>query len=571
MKKLNLKSLTADFVAVILRFHVVLVFVFGLATMAFLELNNKKFDPQFNVWSFFILSVFVSFSVSLLLENTRNKWLRILIFIIPLASVALYCFTFFNHKIEWEMMQYAAIIFTSVLSFYFVLFFRKNTDSSFWIFAEKITQEFIITVIYTSIFQGGLSLAIYAVDMLFDVKIENEVYGNLAIFCYLIVAPIYFLMNIPEREKLYDDTLDYGKFLKILGLYVFLPVLGIYLVILYFYLFKIIIRWELPNGWVTTLVSVLALGGYLAKYLLFPLSDNKLVNFLNRYFSLMLLPLIVLMSVGLARRISDYGLSINRLYVLIFNIWLYGVSIYLFFTQSKHLRWLAISFAALLFISSVGPWSVFAITKRVIEKDLTSLLTTNKLYVNYKLVDNKDNKMMVTDSIAEEISDKISYYYSTYGQDNWRKTFNDNRKSIGQFEIAESLGVDNYKVQKNSKFINVSLSENRVVDIQGYSKMFARLEIDTDTKLIFQNKEFKFEFEKNNLKLSDLKHSKSTVIPISILVSELYKNDENETLINKILIRKVDNYLLLINNISLNYKSDTDFEIRDLNLTILVK
>ena len=572
MKKLNFKSLTADLVAVVLRFHIVLVFVFGLAIMAFMEINDKKFEPEFNVWSYFILSVFVSFSVSLLLDNIRNIWLRIPVFVIPLALVAFYCFKLFNHKIEWEMMQYGALIFAIFLSFYFVLYFRRNSDHSFWIFAESISREFVITLIYTSIFQSGLSLAIYAVDMLFDVKIANEVYGNVAVFCYLMVAPIYYLMNIPPKEKLYETTPDYGKFLKILGLYVFLPVLGIYLVILYFYLFKIIIRWELPNGWVTTLVSVLALGGYLAKFLLFPLTENKIVIFLNRYFSLLLLPLIVLMTIGLARRISDYGLSINRLYVLVFNVWLYGVSIYLFLTQSKHLRWLVVTFAAVLFIASIGPWSVFAVTKHVIEGEVTNLLVDNKLFVNDKLIENKDNKMAISDTVAVQLSDKIHYYYNTFGEQNWRTTFHDKRKDNGAYEITEYLGLNTSKTSLfKSKYIYANLSENRVVDIKDYSLMLTKLEMGDKDSLIFKNKDYKVEVVKNQIHIVNLKNNTLTAFPLQKIVSELYLNDENETANNKLLMQKKGECMLIINSISADCKSSTNYEIRELNFSLFIK
>lgn len=571
MKKLNLKSITADLLAVILRFHVVLIFVFGLAIMAFFEMNDKQFEKGFNVWGFFILETLVSLSASLLLENTTKKLTRIAITLIPVLAIAFYCFFFFNHKIQWEMMQFVAVVFATILSIYFVLFFRKNSDTSFWIFSEKISRELIITLIYTSFLQGGLSLAIYAVDVLFNVKIEHEVYGNLAISCYLIVAPVYFLMNIPSKDKIYNEVFDYGKFLKILGLYVFLPILGVYIAILYFYLLKIIISWELPNGWVTTLVSVLALGGILAKYLLFPLSENKIVQILNRYFALILLPLILLMSVGLVRRISDYGLSINRLYVLIFNLWLYGVSIYLFFTQSKHLRWLVISFAFILLFASVGPWSVFAITKRIVEKDLTTLLTENKLLVNGKLVENKNSEIVISDSVSKVISDKIYYYVSNFDLQNWKLYFNDHRKLSGAHQITESLGIDNYDLHHNSKYITVNLSDKKTYNIEGYISMITQIEKNDDKNLIFKSNDWSIELVKNTIQINNIKRKKQTNFPLTAIISTLYKNDDNKSNNNEILIQKSEDYMLIINSISIDYKTISDFEIKDINLSLFVK
>lgn len=571
MKHFHLKSVKSDLLPVFIRFHVVLIFVFCLAAMAFLELNNKQFEKEFNVWGFFILGTIVSLSVTLFKENLSNKLSKAAVILIPVLSVFFYCFFLFNNKTEWEMMQFVAFALAAFLSVYFVLFFRKNTDTSFWVFSEKITRELIITYIYTSFLFGGLSLAIFAVNELFKVKIEHEVYGNFAIVCYLIIAPVYFLSNIPNKNKIYDEAPDYGKFLKILGLYVFLPVLVIYIIILYFYLLKIVFLWELPNGWVTTLVSVLALGGFLTKYLLFPLSDNRIVRFLNNYFALIILPLIVLMSVGLGRRISDYGLSINRIYVLIFNVWLYGVCIYLFISKSKHLRWVVISFATVLFVSSIGPWSVFAVTKRVIERDLTALLTENKLLVDGKIVDNKDNKIKLTNDVSTAIYDKVFYYISNYDIQSWKSYFNDKRDLKGVFQVTESLGVDNNQQQWNSKFVSGKLPEGEVLNISGFSELITNIQKQENTDSIFKNDNLKVDLVHNLVKVTNLKSKQQTNFSLSGIVSELQKNKDSEIKNHGLFIQKTDEYMLIINNISVRYKKGKEYEINDLNISLFVK
>lgn len=572
MKHLHLKSIKSDLLPVLIRFHVVLFFVFGLAVMAFLEINDKQFEKEFNVWGFFILGTLVSLSVTLFKENLSNKFAKAGVILIPVLSVFLYSFFLFNNKIEWEIMQFIAFSLTALLSVYFVLFFRKDTDTSFWVFSEKITRELIITYIYTSFLFGGLSLAIFAVNELFNVKIEHEVYENFAIICYLIIAPVYFLSNIPPKNRIYDEVPEYGKFLKILGLYIFLPVLVLYIIILYFYLLKIVFLWELPNGWVTTLVSVLALGGFLTKYLLFPLSDNKIVRFLNSYFALIILPLIVLMSVGLGRRISDYGLSINRIYVLIFNLWLYGACIYLFLSKSKHLRWLVISFAVILLVSSVGPWSVFAVTKRAIEKDLTVLLTENKLFVDGKIVENKDNKIKLTDSVSQAIYDKVFYYISTYDIQSWKDYFNDHRAAInGVFQVTESLGVGNSVFQRNSEYFNAGMPDGKSLKVSDYNIMIYKIQKREDKDSIFKNSDFNIDFSNNTIRVTDIKKKHQTNFRISGIVSELYKNKANKNNIDRFLILKSENYMLIINNISIHYKADGSFDVNDLNISLFAK
>ena len=89
-------------------------------------------------------------------------------------------------------------------------------------------------------------------------------------------------------------------------MYIIVPILSLYVLILYVYLITIVVQWQLPDGWVSTLVSVLALGGFLTMAIVYPLAvqKDKLVSWLFRYFPLLLMPLLVLMSVGIARRLN---------------------------------------------------------------------------------------------------------------------------------------------------------------------------------------------------------------------------------------------------------------------------
>ena len=49
MKKVNIKAIADAVVGVIGRFYPVLIFVLGVAVMAFLDINRKDFNPEFYV------------------------------------------------------------------------------------------------------------------------------------------------------------------------------------------------------------------------------------------------------------------------------------------------------------------------------------------------------------------------------------------------------------------------------------------------------------------------------------------------------------------------------------------
>ena len=119
---------------------------------------------------------------------------------------------------------------------------------------------------------AGLSLALLSLDKLFGMNIPDNSYGYLSVLCFVLFGSVYFLSSLPRLSKSEEEkTVDFPKIYKILGLYILLPILGIYILILYVYLAKIIVTWELPNGWVSWLVSILGIVGYLTISLLHPL------------------------------------------------------------------------------------------------------------------------------------------------------------------------------------------------------------------------------------------------------------------------------------------------------------
>lgn len=569
MKRINFKAITDTIIDVVNRFFPVLIFVFGVAILSFLKINKKDFDPEFYVWGFFLLGTVAMLPVSVLMQQTGKWSVKLLLLLGVVAVVALYNFAFLEYKPDWGKGQFALMMVVSVLTFLYVLYVGKKQDMSFWVFTATVVRELIITGVYVSVLFGGLSLAIYAIDILFGVNVSDKFYANLSVCCYLFVAPFYFLSNVPSKAHFYADKIEYHKFLKILGLYVMLPVLAVYVVILYIYLLKIIVSWQLPDGWVTTLVSVLALGGYVAKFILYPASENGVVKFLNKYFSLLLFPLIVLMSIGLARRFADYGITINRLYVLVFNVWLYGVSIYLFLTQSRHLRWLVVSFTVVLFLVSVGPWSVFSVTHRVIQKDLTELLSQNKLLVNGKLQHNPENKLNIPDTVSMQIYDKINYLVGYYGIEKWKEAFITADTLKTRYDIVSYLGVDSYS--QKGKYSYLSLPDNLHIELDGYSELYYDLNYDEESATIYKNDNINISCNNQVLVVENLKLKKSTSVDLNQICISLFEKSGSEELKSKLMIHKQDNVMLVISSLNLEKEKNDKIKITSMHLSVFVK
>jgi len=225
-----------------------------------------------------------------------------------------------------------------------------------------------------------------------------DIFANLAIFCFVLFSPLYFLANIPGKTDKHSDEIWLSKTSKIFALYILTPIAAFYAVILYVYLFKIIITWELPKGLVTWLVSSLMCLGLLVGISLYPARYKA-----SRYFGLIMLPLLALMSVGLFRRFADYGITISRGYVLLLNIWSYGICAYVFFTKGQRIKWIFVSFAIVALLFSVGPLSVANITRHILTSEVNKYMNDN-----YDNLDSKDRK---------KIRDKVKYLSRMYGKE----------------------------------------------------------------------------------------------------------------------------------------------------------
>ncbi|MEI7505031.1 MAG: DUF4153 domain-containing protein, partial [Paludibacter sp.] len=333
MKRLSLKILIEKVRLVTLRFPFTLIFIFGLAYYLMLKINNHDTEIQQRIWAFLSLGIALSILVTLFSEEFKKQIIRIGLNLLSVILLSIYVYWLPEKLLTNHYYQLVIIGLSFILSSFIISFLKKNNDVPFWEFSKNVILQLFISFVFAQVLMSGLSLAILSLKELFGVNIKPEVYGNLAVFCYLIFASIYFLANIPDEIEKRKSEYTFNKFIKILGLYILLPILAIYSLILYVYLAQIILKWELPNGWVSTLISTLGVGGFVCMLILYPLrleNENKIVILFSKYFPLLLLPLLILMSVGIIRRFGDYGLTINRCYVLILNCWLYFISIYLF-------------------------------------------------------------------------------------------------------------------------------------------------------------------------------------------------------------------------------------------------
>ncbi|MBP5711597.1 MAG: DUF4153 domain-containing protein, partial [Prevotella sp.] len=244
---------------------------------------------------------------------------------------------------------------------------------------------------------------------------------DIYIICGLLIVPVVFLQFIPNDEEKHNErTSGLPKVLQGVVHYLFVPLLFAYILTLYAYACKIVFTWTLPCGWVSWLVSMMMMGMVGILILIYPSqfqTEKRFDHLLRRWLPIVALPLLLLMTVGICRRVSDYGITVKRLYLITFNLWCYFVCFFLIWKKGKRLWWIPASFGIILFLTSVGPQSFANITLHKLKGEMKTMLTKDKVNNLSLPVTNDDMNDWINQqdtTTQRQVKDKLYYLGSTY-------------------------------------------------------------------------------------------------------------------------------------------------------------
>ena len=95
--------------------------------------------------------------------------------------------------------RYAAIILALFLAFTFIPYFFRRQNYELYVI--KLFISFLITYLYAAILFGGLSAILATISYLFSVNVPSELYLDIWLVVAGIVAPAFFLADIPEGDR----------------------------------------------------------------------------------------------------------------------------------------------------------------------------------------------------------------------------------------------------------------------------------------------------------------------------------------------------------------------------------
>ncbi len=288
-------------------------------------------------------------------------------------------------------------------------FFSTANTKKFWQYNKGLFVNFILTLIFTLVFAGGIELALLAADNLFNLWIDDNLYAQfffgILIFGSALIFSLFCAEGLPNLEK--DEP--YPVVLKFFTQFILIPLLLLYLIILYLYGIKILITWQMPQGWVSYLVLVYGVIGTLALLLVYPLlgkTSKAWINWFKKLFYGSLFPLLILLFVAIGIRIKAYGVTEARYFVVFLAIWFTFIATYYTFVKKPQLKIIPLSlFLSGLFILIIPYFNVFSVSLRSQKKQFIALLKTNQLLENGKI----QTHQKISHKLIKNLNSKYRY------------------------------------------------------------------------------------------------------------------------------------------------------------------
>jgi hypothetical protein len=406
-----------------------------------------------------------------------------------------------------ENMRVTICIFyfiTSHLLASFLPFLVGMRKDLFWNFNQWMFSRFALSSIFTGIIAIGLGMAIGAIQLLFGVFEDGKFIGEVLITVCGIFHILFFFAGTPTELNQGSWVVDPPKAFRILVQYILVPLVVLYLSILYIYLAKILLMFDLPKGNVSIWILVFCTLGILTILLAEPFRnmESNWVGKFAKIFYWLMLPLLVMLWIAICTRVLAYGLTESRALVLYLAIWLTFISLYNGFYKRRSLLAFPISLFIITFLYQWGgPLSAHSIS--------------------FKSQSRRTEEIMSRDRIDEEEL-RSQLYYMYYNQSEHTDWFELNQLpvkvqgGVSSYDLVSDiidsdrfrnkLIIEQSQVVNNadgsSSYVNVSLRE---IPIQGFNEMHflnydSKAEISDFTITFNDNgkkisREFKNEFE----------------------------------------------------------------------------
>lgn len=407
------------------RFPLAMIFAILAAFCMAQTLNYRKVDILFIKYTrfgaLFIAGIFLYSVIALYVESTKsnvkneedkksNNLFKIILYFLSIPVMyGIYEIIYSKNQgffaYENQYIYFGLIALFVVMASYIA---KISYHKDFISYVANILESFVVSNVYSIVSFIGISAIIFAIQSLFSIKFEENIYLKLFYFTFIPYNVGIFLSGFPKESESYIDY-DYPKSIKVLMIYVITPLVIIYTIILFIYFLKILVNWQIPDGIIVNLVLWYAMFSVFLQFFLGKINTKFIENF-KRYYPFTLLPLLFMMFFSIGIRINEYGLTENRYFILAAGIWVFISEIYYIFYKKNSNIFIPFIFSVIILFSVIGPISCYRLSERSQINRLTKILEKNKM-INGKNVLAKEN---ISNKDKDEITSILFYLKAHY-------------------------------------------------------------------------------------------------------------------------------------------------------------
>lgn len=428
--------------------------------------------PSERVWTFkLIMAAAIGFGLSfyfasLMLSNEEQQRFKWPLYLGSIAA-AIGSYFLLDNKSEFHIAWCVGIVVIFLVLGVYNYFNETNKRLFFTQFITAIVTAFFMALIFTL----GLNVIVAAIHfLLFKLTKYGEITGSLVAFGGVVFFPIALLALLPEKGSLKPSA----KAVKILVYNVAFPTVVALIAVLYVYIAKILITWDLPSGQINWFVSYAALA-FIIFSLILPQYESRIIEVFKRVAGGVMIPLIVVQLIMVYIRLDAYGLTPLRWASLICIAIAICFVVASFFKRMEYIHKAVLAIVVGAFVLALGPFSIFEVPAWEQNLRLTGILEDAQML---EPATDKTSVVIANPELEKETKNKIfsayielDRYRARGGKTHlpeWlpeRTAFKDN---FG-FELNESYAWEDQQNENPTYYTYFNWTE---IDLSGAQKLY---------------------------------------------------------------------------------------------------
>lgn len=339
-----------------------------------------------------------------------------------------------------DFINRIVLLYSSITWIYSIYFNYKNSKQSF----EKYLSNVLINIFKSAIVYLILVIGSALVGFLFESLIFSSNFDlvlkleTLVLGFYLIPQLLYSLCT--SDNELYN-------FSKVVLKYVLAPLVILSFLIIYIYMAKILILWEIPSNQIFRILALLFIIGCPIWTAIIGIDENSLIDKINKKLPIFFIPFIFLQIYSILVRIYNNGITVVRYLGLAFVLFEI-IYIIIYLVNNKKIYNLFHVLSVMLIVSIIIPFiNMFNISKI-------------SQYNNLKIYKEKSEYTQ-----SEKLKIKGAYYYlEDLGEEKLinKLLTEDDKEKISNFVVSDGIS----KIE----FLSTSIEEGKI-NIEGYKKL----------------------------------------------------------------------------------------------------